>query len=157
KPPAKRIHTYETYKQVIEKVVGPSPLASIRLQELKSTDLKHFYTQLKVSQSTQAKYHAILHSALKAATLEGLVYRNVAALVLGKPQARMQHEDIRSQGWTAEEARAFLVTARATGSQPAAFYTLALETGMRKAELCGLQWSDVDLDAAKVQVVRQLV
>jgi integrase len=157
KPPAKRFRTHETYKQVIDKVIGPSWLATIPLQHLKSTDLKRFYLELTVSASTQAKYHAILHSALKAATLEGLVSRNVAALVVGKPQARLRHEDIRSQCWTAEEARAFLVTARAAGTQPGAFYALALETGMRKAELCGLQWSDLDLETAKLQVVRQLI
>ena len=39
----------------------------------------------------------------------------------------------------------------------AAFYTLALETGMRKAELCGLKWGDVDFEACTVRVVRQLV
>jgi integrase len=157
KPPAKRFRTHETYKQVIEKVIGPSWLAAIPLQQLKAADLKRFYLELKVGPSTQAKYHAIIHSALKAAVLEGLAARNVATLVVGKPRVRLQHEDIRSQCWTAEEARAFLTVARAAGPQPAAFYTLALETGMRKAELCGLQWSDVDLETAKVQVVRQLI
>jgi len=124
---------------------------------VKSADIKPFYLELKVSASTQAKYHSILHSALKAATLEGLVSRNATALVVGKPQARTHHEDIRLNCWTADEARAFLSAARAEGAQPAAFYTLALETGMRKAELCGLKWSDVDLEAGKVQAVRQLI
>jgi integrase len=157
KPPAKRLNTYTTYKRFIANHVKGSTLNEIRLQQLKSTDLKAFYGALDVSESTKAKFHAILHSALKAATLEGLVQRNVASLVVGKPQARTQHEDIRSQCWTAEEARAFLAAARFAGTQPAAFYTLALETGMRKGELCGLQWSDMDLEAAKVQVVRQLI
>ena len=157
KPPAKRFRTHQTYRQVVEKVITPSWIASIPMQQLKSADLKRFYLELKVSPSTQAKYHAIVHSALKAATLEGLVFRNVAALVVGKPHARTHHEDIRANCWTADEARDFLAAARAEGPQPAAFYTLALETGMRKAELCGLKWSDLDVEAGKVQVVRQLI
>src|SRR5262249_31674082 len=84
KPPLKRLRTYQTYKQVIDKVISPSWLSAVLLQQLKSADIKRFYIELKVSESTQAKYHAILHSALKAATLEGLVSRNVAALVVGK-------------------------------------------------------------------------
>lgn len=40
--------------------------------------------------------------------------------------------------------------------QPAAFYTLALDSGMRKAELCGLPWTDLDLDAGTVRITRQL-
>jgi integrase len=156
KPPAKRIHTYETYLQVVDKVIAKSWLAAVPLQQLRSADLKRFYMELTVSQSTQAKYHAIIHSALKAAMFEGLVSRNVAAMVVGKPRTRTDHEDIRAQCWSVDEARAFLAAARAEGARAAAFYTLAIETGMRKAELCGLKWIDVDLETAKVQVARQL-
>jgi integrase len=157
KPPAKRIHSYQTYVQVIQRVIGPSFLASIPLQRLKPGDLKRFYMELTVSSSTQAKYHGIIHSALKAAMMDGLVPRNVAALVVGKPQKVLHHEDIRSQCWTADEARKFLIAAKGAGMQPAAFYTVAIETGMRKAELCGLKWSDVDFDGGRLRVIRQLV
>jgi integrase len=44
-----------------------------------------------------------------------------------------------------------------TGPQMAAFYHLALDTGARRAELCGLLWQDVDLDIGQVFIVRQLV
>jgi integrase len=54
------------------------------------------------------------------------------------------------------EARDFLTAAKAAGPQPAAFYTLALDSGMRKAELCGLPWTDLDLDNGTVRIVRQL-
>jgi integrase len=37
-----------------------------------------------------------------------------------------------------------------------AFYVLALHTGMRRGELLGLQWNDIDLDAATVKVRRSL-
>src|SRR5262245_30011048 len=43
------------------------------------------------------------------------------------------------------------------GAQPAAFYTLALDSGARKGELCGLKWADIDLDAGTIAVVRQLI
>lgn len=156
KPPARRLGTYNTYKHVIDGHILKSPIAGIRLQRLKATDLKGYYSSLTVSSSTQAQHHAILHSALKAAVLDGLVPRNVASLVVGKPKAtRDQHADI--QVWTADEARRFLTSARADGPQSAAFYTLALETGMRKGELCGLKWGDVDFERARVSVVRQLV
>jgi integrase len=47
--------------------------------------------------------------------------------------------------------------AKAAGPQPAAFYTLALDSGARKGELCGLAWSDVDLEAGKARIVHQLL
>ncbi|MCH7625801.1 MAG: site-specific integrase [Chloroflexi bacterium] len=36
------------------------------------------------------------------------------------------------------------------------FYHLAALTGMRRSELCGLKWNDVDLDAGALRVVRTL-
>jgi integrase len=59
--------------------------------------------------------------------------------------------------WTATEARAFLQAAREAGPQPAAFYALALDSGARKGELCGLSWGNLDLDAATMRIVQQLL
>jgi integrase len=51
----------------------------------------------------------------------------------------------------------FIAAAKEQGPQPAAFYTLALGSGARKGELCGLKWTDIDLDAGTVAFVRQLI
>jgi integrase len=98
-----------------------------------------------------------LHSALKAAQLQGLVQRNVASLVIGKPHRASRQEDVLEHCWEAEEAIQFLMVAKDKGSQPAAFYTLTLDSGARKGELCGLKWTDIDLDAGTVAFVRQLI
>ena len=76
-----------------------------------------------------AQHHAIIHGGLKAALLEGLVFRNVASLVIGKPQFRRDHDGVRRNCWEPDEAQAFLTAARAAGSQPAALYALALDSG----------------------------
>ena len=39
----------------------------------------------------------------------------------------------------------------------AAFYALALDSGARKGELCGLTWAHLDLDAGKMRIVQQLL
>ena len=83
--------------------------------------------------------------------------RNVSSLVIGKPQQRKDHDHISGNCWEAQEARAFLLAAKKAGPQPAALYGLALDSGARKNELCGLQWTDVDLEAGTVTFVRQLV
>ena len=48
-------------------------------------------------------------TALKAATLEGLLFRNVAALVIGKPQRKRDHADVARNCWEADQARTFLL------------------------------------------------
>ena len=156
KPPAKRPGTYRVYKSVNTRHLTPA-IGAIRLQELKAADIKRYYTDKKLSESTLAQHHAIIHGALSAAVLEGMVIRNVAHLVVGKPQQRDDHDHVSGNCWDTDEARAFLVAAKKAGTQPAALYALALDSGARKNELCGLQWGDVDLDAGTVTFVRQLV
>jgi integrase len=156
KPPHKRLRSYETYKSVIELHLKPA-LGSIRVQQLQPTDLKRYYTAAVLVPSTLEQHHVILHSALKAAQMQGIVTRNVATLVMGKPRRKEGHTDVLRHCWTAEEAQQFLRAVHTTGPQMAAFYHLALDTGARKAELCGLLWHDVDLKQGQVSIVRQLI
>jgi integrase len=53
--------------------------------------------------------------------------------------------------WSAEEVRSFLRVASA--DRLAAIWRLALATGLRRGELCGLQWSDLDLDSERPSVL----
>jgi integrase len=85
------------------------------------------------------------------------VQRNVASLVIGKPHRPEGREDVLQHCWEVEEARKFIAAAKQMGAQPAAFYTLALDSGARKGELCGLKWTDIDLDAGTMAIVRQLI
>jgi hypothetical protein len=91
-----------------------------------------------------------MHGALEAAVRGPLVARNVEKLVIGKPHQADGHADAITHCWTAQEAAVFLSAAKAAGPQAAAFYTLALDSGMRKSELCGLSWRDVDLTEDRV-------
>jgi integrase len=157
RPPARRPNTYDRYQHVIKKHMIPA-LGPIRLQELKAADVKRYYTdRAHLAPATLAQHHALVHGALSAAVLDGLVTRNAASLVIGKPRARRDHDAVRQNCWDAEEARAFLKAAKAAGEQVAAFAALALDSGARKGELCGLRWADIDMDAGTVTFVRQLL
>ena len=56
--------------------------------------------------------------------------------------------------WTAEQLRTFLDGARS--SRPWAAYLLLPTSGMRRGEVLGLRWSDLDLDACRASI-RQTV
>ncbi len=155
KPPRRTLRAYETYRSAITRHLQPK-LGAIRLQELHALDVERYHADLGLAPATGEKHHAILNSALKAAVRADLIQRNVAPLAENRPHAPEGHEDVLANVWEAHEARLFLAAAKAAGPQPAAFYSLALDTGMRKAELCGLRWSDLDA-AGRLTVQRQLV
>lgn len=154
--------TEERYRGLINRHIKPT-LGGIPLQKLNAVAIESFYAmkakeKRPLASATLQLVQTVVHSALASAERKRYVTRNEAKLVDGKPRAsRDTHELIKANCWDAEEANTFLATARKAGPRPAAFYQLAIETGMRKNELCGLKWEDVNLDAGRVTIVRQLV
>jgi integrase len=93
----------------------------------------------------------VLRGALTAAMREELVTRNVAALVR-VPSPRTRKPPV----WTVDEARRFLESARAVDDPLYAGYVLLLVLGLRRGELLGLGWKDVDLRAGEAYIEWQL-
>lgn len=60
------------------------------------------------------------------------------------------------QAWSSEEARRFLESARADDDPLYAGYTLVLALGLRKGEVLGLLWDDLDLQDGELTMGRQL-
>jgi integrase len=91
----------------------------------------------------------VLKSALEHAVREEEIPRNVARNVrTGTPRPR------RFNPLTTDEARQY--HAAAEGHRLAALFELALRTGLRKGELLGLRWEDIDLDAGTASIRRTL-
>ena len=70
KPPNQRLRSYETYRSVMTKHLKPA-LGHIRLQQLQPTDLQRYYNNSSLAPATLEQHHIILHSALKAAHMQG--------------------------------------------------------------------------------------
>jgi integrase len=92
---------------------------------------------------------AVLRNALSTAERWGLVARNVAKLAVPPPAPESQ---IKALG--VEDARAILQAV--AGDRLAPLFIVALAVGLRQSEALGLQWGDVDLDAATLRVERSL-
>jgi integrase len=103
------------------------------------------------SASTVKGLRATLRAALTHAVREELVTRNVAALVK-LPATRKR----RRRAWSSEDARRFLESVRAHGDSLYAAYVLVLVMGLRRGELLGLSWDDIDLDSGELRVGWQL-
>ncbi|MDX3855945.1 site-specific integrase [Streptomyces sp. AK02-01A] len=102
-----------------------------------------------LSPLTLTYIHSVLKSALEHAVREEEIPRNVARNVrTGTPRPR------RFEPLTADEARKFLAAADGHRLQP--LFELALHTGLRKAELLGLRWENLDFNAGTAAIRRTL-
>ncbi|MEQ1792722.1 MAG: tyrosine-type recombinase/integrase [Nitrospira sp.] len=154
--PHKRLRTFETYQSVLTRHLKPA-LGQYRLCDLRASHLQAYYQGSTLAPATLQQHQAILHNALKSAVMQDLLPRNVAALVIGKPRQQEDHDVLAHNCWESWEAKCFLDTTKAGTPQQAAFYPLAIDSGARKAELCGLKWPDLDMDKKTLSIVRQLV
>lgn len=146
-----RASTARRYADAIRLHIEPQ-LGNIRLSKLAPGDLQSLYTNrlaAGLSPTTVHHLHAILHRALDQAVKWGYVMRNVADAV--DPPRRNRPE---MRCWSSEEVTRVLRAAE--GDEYEALWHLALTTGMRRGELLGLRWSDVDLDAGSLSVARTL-
>jgi integrase len=140
------------HKSKVEVHLVPA-IGGVLLQRLTPGHLNAVYADLLergLSARTVLHVHATIRRALADATRWGLVPRNVALLASpprpGRPELQV---------WTAADLRSFL--AFVEDDRLYGLWLLAASTGMRRGELLGLQWPDVDIGRARVAVRRSLV
>lgn len=103
-----------------------------------------------LSPATVRRVHATLRHALEDAVRSNRVPRNVAASAT-LPKAHPPE----MRTWTAGQLQTFLSHVRPERLYPA--FHLSAMTGMRRGEVLGLRWADVDLDAGRVAIRQTLV
>ncbi len=146
-----RESTFTRDKYLVTNHIKPS-IGRIKLKNVNALHLQGLYRERMdsgLSGSTVQKMHHVLHKALAQAVKWTLIPRNPADLVKAPtPTPKEMHP------LSAHEARRLLVAAQ--GDRLEALYVLAIHTGMRRGELLGLKWDDVDLDGSTVRVRRTL-
>jgi integrase len=149
--PTIRISTLYRYRGILDNHILPE-LGHIQLQRLTAQQVQALYAKKRregLAPSSIVKIHQILHMALDSAVHWRLVSRNVCDDV--SPPSREKHE---IQPLTKEQAQKLLQVAR--GHRLEALLPLALATGMRRGEMLGLRWSDIDLVRGSLQVRRSM-
>jgi integrase len=149
--PTVRPRTYEAYQYRVTKHVIPA-LGRFALDKLTPQHIQVFVNgKLRdgLSPQTVANLLCTLQTALERAMRWHLVHHNVAGLVDPPHVARREVRIL-----TPEQARTFLNAAK--DDRLESLYWLALTTGMRRGEILGLRWQDVDLEEATLTVRVQL-
>lgn len=139
---------YNDFRKDINKYLG-----NIKLQKLNPLAIQTFYKNLsverKLSNNTIIKIHRMLHLSLKHAQQWQMIYTNPCDLV-NTPKATKQEMNY----WNPDKITSYLELLKESTLYPAIF--LAVHTGMRAGELCGLKWGDINLKDGFLKVERTL-
>jgi integrase len=149
--PNRRPATYRLYEMTVRLHLKPG-LGSIPLNRLSASRVQAFFNgQLSAGRSvrTVQVMKTVLSSALSRAMREELVARNVARLA---ELPTWERKPITP--WSAVEARAFLDAAKKDPLYPA--FMLLLVYGLRRGEVLGLRWRDVDEEDGEIRIRQQV-
>ncbi|MCX4801825.1 site-specific integrase [Streptomyces sp. NBC_01214] len=146
--PHRKRTTYAKYETHVRLYLVPL-LGKKRLESLSVADVRRALVQLQkeTSAATAKESHRVLRTAV-AACREELVSRNVVSLV-EPPKVQVRE----MSPWELDETLDFLAAARKDPLYPA--FVLAIALGLRRGELVGLRWENVDLDKREIRVRSQ--
>ena len=147
------LRSYEIAVQRINKRIG-----RIQLQALTPMQIEKFYNDLLAEESkggsalapkTVRNTHVVLRKALADAERLGLVPRNAASAARAPTVRRPEFET-----WSSDDLKAFFASIK--DNRLYAAFVLLSTTGMRRGEVLGLRWRDLDLDAGQLAIVQTL-
>jgi integrase len=155
--------TFDSYQRNMINHVLPR-LGGVRLDELTPRMLTNMYVELLesgrlngdrrgLSPKTVRYIHTTIHKALADAVDEGLLTTNPAERAKPPKPGRRSRSEL--QFWGPAEVARFLDYSRGTELEP--LWHLAVFTGMRRGELLGLRWKDIDFERKRLSIRRNLV
>jgi integrase len=149
--PTLRPSSVRRYTDLLRKHICPG-IGQIRLQKLSPFDLQRLYADrlaYGLSATSVHHLHVMVYRVLKQAYRWGMVARNVAELV---DAPRRTFPEVTT--WSLAQVSTFFAVS--DEHDLAALWRLALLTGMRRGELLGLMWEDLDLERGMLAVRRTL-
>lgn len=147
-----RASTRASCRSHVDKYLSPE-LGHLAVQEVKPSHVEELVSTLQgrgLAESTIRRVVATLSAAMRNALRDELISRNP---VLG---VRLPTESPRPLPmWTVDQARTFL--SGLNGGELDTCLRLALVTGLRRGELLGLKWGDIDFESRTLHVRRSRV
>lgn len=143
--------TWDGFDSNLRNHIVPS-LGSIKLADLTAADVRRLHRESLargIVARTVRYVHTTLNLMLKQALADDLVSRNVAELAPAPPANRK-----RVQPFTAAEALRFLEVVK--GDERESLYVTTLGLALRRGEVLGLRWQDVDWTNRQVTIAGQL-
>jgi integrase len=146
----KRQNTALSYRQYADKHIIPA-LGGCRVREITRQQLQDFCNdKLKAGLSVNSvkKFFVVINGALRDAVIDGIIPANPGGNNIRYPQAKK----FEGKAYEPEQVAKLLDAAEAEGEPFHSGIVLAVIYGLRRSEICGLRWKDIDFDAGCLEV-----
>lgn len=145
--------TYTNYTYAVNNRIIPR-LGNVKLQEFTKYHGQDFVNEL-AKEDLSSLYIRFVISLLKnmfqvAVTDDRIVKNPMESVIMPRSSKRSYSV------WSAEELQRFLSVAQFDDSMYYITFLIAAHTGMRRGEILGLRWKDVDLDGKRISVNQSL-
>ena len=154
--------SFEAYESIFRNYIKPFLIADLPINDLKTLKVQEFYNKLSkdnISLNTIKKVHKLLRQFFSYAEREGYIIKNPCINVV-LPKNKKEIENIiterktKFQYFSEDEIKQLLQLFKNTRYEN--IIKFALGTGMRKGEILGLQWQDIDFNNKEIHVVHNL-
>ncbi|MCC8127612.1 MAG: site-specific integrase [Clostridiales bacterium] len=149
--------TEANYKRLWANCIKPTPLAQMKISQIKPLHIKEFYNSLvKKGFSTSAinSYHVLIRGALEMASENEWIRKNPGEKAMKGICGSEKKKKPLSRAEQAELLK--FLDDHPIYSVYLPLISFALATGARVSELCGLRWSDIDREEKVIHIERQL-
>ena len=153
------------YTGFLDNQIKNDPIATIKLNKLTTNDLQQFYNRMSESGRVQRKesqnkpkglsaksvrnIHCFISHAMNRAVDEKLISENPASRCILPKKEQKEIEIL-----PLTDLQKFFEEAKKSGVFELYFTELA--TGLRRGELLGLKWTDIDFNANSIYIQRQI-
>ena len=139
--PDRAVTTVYGYQKIINNHIRPI-LGGVPLQELTAMQVQQYITRMRqegLCPNTIRKHYILLNSAVALAVRQDMLAKNVVQCVDAPPKRQPRH-----CFYSPEQLQKLFTLTAGRSLEPVV--KLAGYLGMRRSEICGLKWDNVDLE-----------